>query len=445
MVALCCLFAQPGQAQRMCGQGYLFNKLNAENPVRMQQMREQHEKLIADALANPEAKAKATALSPIPVVFHFVLTTPQYYLLGGDSGIKRRVNSQIAVLNRDYTGTNTDKNLVPSGFLGRFGNAGVTFGLANAGSAYTIAAGVEVKLVSNTARYDVNNSCSFVKHDSLGLPAWDVKKFLNVWITNIWGGSVSNLILGVTVSPSSVYQWSAYPENELGVVLNYGAMGSREFSSQYFYDNIDKGRTLTHEFGHYFELWHIWGDDGGLCPSNGGRDDGITDTPPQADATYCNSGVCPTYPKYDACSPSGDGIMFMNYMDYVDDAAMYMFTAGQVGVMRSQFAVATGPSYSLTQNPGLSKLAVEDVKSSPIAECSLSPNPSNGLVHLMLEKAEGFLGAQVLNMTGQTLAAIAPRAGIKEYDINLSDAPKGFYLVQCRYEGGTVTKKLVLE
>ena len=78
----------------------------------------------------------------------------------------------------------------------------------------------------------------------------------------------------------------------------------------------DLGRTLTHEMGHYLNLDHVWGD--GDCNA----DDGVTDTPNQAEPNY----GCPTLGGTRACSAEA---LHMNYMDYPDDACMYMFTAGQ--------------------------------------------------------------------------------------------------------------------
>jgi hypothetical protein len=53
-------------------------------------------------------------------------------------------------------------------------------------------------------------------------------------------------------------------------------------------------------------------------------DDLVSDTPLQADKNF----GCPTFPKVDACT-GGNGVMYMNYMDYTDDACMYMFSNGQ--------------------------------------------------------------------------------------------------------------------
>ena len=89
---------------------------------------------------------------------------------------------------------------------------------------------------------------------------------------------------------------------------------------------FDLGRTATHEIGHWLNLRHIWGDDGGGC--NG--DDFVADTPNQAGP---NVGK-PTFPRV-SCSNGPNGDMFMNYMDYIDDDSMFMFTTGQVERMQA--------------------------------------------------------------------------------------------------------------
>lgn len=78
----------------------------------------------------------------------------------------------------------------------------------------------------------------------------------------------------------------------------------------------DLGRTLTHEMGHYLNLDHVWGDGG--CNS----DDGVADTPNQAEENY----GCPTLGATKGCTEEA---LHMSFMDYADDACMYMFSAGQ--------------------------------------------------------------------------------------------------------------------
>jgi hypothetical protein len=453
---LLCAQWHPASAQRACGIGYLFDKLNRDDAVVMQELRRQHEQIIANAQANAAySNAKAAASPyPIPVVFHFVLSAAQWNAIGKDSGIKRRVVSQIASLNRDFSGTNLDKSKVPMPWKGLFGIVGLQFGIAKGTSAKTIAPGIEVRVLSSTETYtyDVANSCADVKSAAKGLDSWDNTKYLNVWVTNIAGSGGKGIILGITTPRSFVgYTVSShtYTDAEVGIVVNYGAIGVREYPAQYFYPpTIDRGRTLTHEMGHFFEIWHVWGDDNGKCPGQiGGHDDGIADTPPQADATYCSSsGVCPAFPMYDSCSNTAtNGIMFMNYMDYTDDSAMFMFTSGQCAVVQAQFAQAGGESYTLTQQSGAVYLGIDNAASSMAERLMISPNPAQSALYLHLSTAEGLRGIQIINALGQPIGSIPITSGIKDFRIDLSNAARGFYLVRCTYDDGIATRRLVLE
>jgi hypothetical protein len=96
------------------------------------------------------------------------------------------------------------------------------------------------------------------------------------------------------------------------------------------------GRTTTHEVGHWLNLRHIWGDTMGC-----GGGDRVADTPNAAGPNFGK----PTFPHV-TCNNGPNGDMFVNYMDYVDDAAMFMFTAGQAGRMNATLA---GPRKSFAK------------------------------------------------------------------------------------------------
>jgi hypothetical protein len=85
------------------------------------------------------------------------------------------------------------------------------------------------------------------------------------------------------------------------------------------------GRTATHEVGHWMNLRHIWGD--ATCGN-----DFVGDTPLHNTANY----GCPAAGHKSTCT--GTPVeMTMNYMDYTDDACMYMFSEGQKSRMLSIF------------------------------------------------------------------------------------------------------------
>jgi Pregnancy-associated plasma protein-A len=108
------------------------------------------------------------------------------------------------------------------------------------------------------------------------------------------------------------------------------------------------GRTATHEIGHWLNLRHIWGDDGTGCTG----DDFVADTPNAGGPNYGT----PAFPHI-SCSNGPNGDMFMNYMDYVDDAAMFMFTQGQVDRMQ---AALDGPRSSTGVTGPCGKTLVKD-------------------------------------------------------------------------------------
>ena len=139
-----------------------------------------------------------------------------------------------------------------------------------------------------------------------GIDATDSSNFLNIWVCEIGGG-----ILGYAQFPGGS------PATD-GVVIGTNYFGETVAGGIY-----GKGRTATHEVGHWLNLRHIWGD--GRCR----QDDFVADTP-SSDAPNYN---CPAYPTVNCQSAD----MTMNYMDYVQDDCMYMFSNGQNDRMRALF------------------------------------------------------------------------------------------------------------
>jgi hypothetical protein len=139
------------------------------------------------------------------------------------------------------------------------------------------------------------------------------------------GIAIIILTCGLLPLADNVLGYATFPEDgdpsEQGVVIDFRTLPAGSFSS------YNTGKTLTHETGHYFNLYHIWGDDDGGCSGT----DYIDDTPDQSNSSpSCYSGV-----RTDNCTAGGNGIMYQNYMDYSTDACMVMFTQQQVVRMES--------------------------------------------------------------------------------------------------------------
>lgn len=203
-----------------------------------------------------------------------------------------QINSQIAVLNEDYNDMNPRTNQAPSEFASLVANCDISFTLA----------GVNRK-ISSKSTWGTNDAMKLSSQG--GIDVTDPSTYLNLWVCNIGGG-----ILGYAQFPGGS------PSTD-GVVIGIEYFG--ETSGVY-----GGGRTATHEVGHWLNLRHIWGD--GRCR----QDDFVTDTPSSDRANY----GCPTYPTVHCQSAD----MTMNYMDYVYDDCMYMFTAGQNDRMRAIFS-----------------------------------------------------------------------------------------------------------
>ncbi|MBV7529486.1 M43 family zinc metalloprotease [Chitinophaga sp. sic0106] len=292
------------QAQRKCGTSEVLQQMAAESPVMAARIEAYHTKLLRGQIQQRLKTEAVPAAVTIPVVIHIVLDNPA-------SVTDAQVQSQLAALNLDYTATNTDISKVPGVWQSIIGNMNINFCLAQRTPDGEPTNGI-VRVTSNRT-FDITNGAPDVKYgDTGGSDAWDTRKYLNIWVTRLASG-----YLGVAAPVGSGFQ----PEQE-GVVIAYNAFGTIGNISPTY----NKGRTVTHEIGHYFGLKHIWGDDNGDCSD----DDDITDTPLQGTSSF----GCFTFPRTDRCTPAAPGIMFMNYMDYSDDACMQLFTAGQVTRMR---------------------------------------------------------------------------------------------------------------
>ncbi len=295
-----------GKAPEKCASMTALELKFAREPqlkVKFEQARIQFKKTVKDRALRSAADSSGgnrTTYS-IPIVFHIVLTNP-------DVVTDKQIQAQLDTLNKDFSGSNGDSTKIPSFFKPLFGKSGIQFCLAQQTPDAQVTSGIE-RIKTTKTLFDAQSED--VKHASRGgADSWDNTAYYNVWITSLSGG-----ILGYATFPEM-----SVPE-EQGVEIDYRSLPGGSLTA------YNGGKTLTHETGHYFNLFHVWGDDGGACT---GSDD-VDDTPNQADATNtCYSGI-----KTDACTPDGNGIMYENYMDYSFDPCLVMFTTDQVERMES--------------------------------------------------------------------------------------------------------------
>ena len=212
-----------------------------------------------------------------------------------------QIDSQIKTLNKDFRATNADKTKTPAAWLGLVTDSCIQFKLAKVTR-------------TRTTKASFTHDDLVKKASTGGVAAFNPKTHLNIWVCAMSGG-----LLGYAQFPGG-------PVATDGVVVNYRAFGTTGTAQAPF----DKGRTATHEIGHYLNLRHIWGDTADCSGS-----DNVADTPNCAGP---NTGM-PTFPVV-TCNNGPNGDMFVNYMDYTDDAGMFMFTTQQVLRMRTSLETA---------------------------------------------------------------------------------------------------------
>jgi hypothetical protein len=255
-------------------------------------------------VARGNFKVTPSGIVQIPVVVNVI------YRNESENISLAQIQSQIDVLNEDFNAANSDISQTPAVFSGQIGNFGIQFALAGV-----------VRKYSNKRSWGLNDSMKSSRQG--GIDPTNPTENLNIWIVNQLSQG-KNVYLGYAQFPGG------NPATD-GVVIGHNFFGRTGVVTAPY----NRGRTATHEVGHWLNLRHIWGD--ATCGN-----DFVSDTP--LHNTY-NFG-CPSYPHYSTCT-GAPVEMTMNYMDYTDDPCMFMFTEGQkqrslalfaAGGARSSFA-----------------------------------------------------------------------------------------------------------
>ncbi len=301
------------QGQRCATMEYFEKQKNEDAALENRMLNIESE--IQDYIANNSAN-KTQVTSTIPVVFHIL-----YNVNNSSQNISTaRILDQLVALNEDFSATNADISNVPAAFQGVIGNAGIAFCLAQQDPSGNPTDGI-IRKSTSVSSFNTNDAIKFDAQG--GSNAWPRNQYLNIWVSNLSGN-----LLGYAQFPGG-------PASTDGVVVLNASIGGPNFPGTI--SNYAIGRTATHEVGHWLNLRHIWGD------SNCGNDL-VSDTPTQQTS---NSG-CPSFPHV-TCSNGPNGDMFMNYMDYVYDGCMVMFSAGQATRMNASLNTTR---ISLLSSPG---------------------------------------------------------------------------------------------
>jgi hypothetical protein len=272
--------------------------------------------------------APRTTLIRVPVVVHVIYNKDQ------DNISDDQIRSQIAVLNNDYQNIGQDPSRIPVLFRAVIGNPLLKFELAAFGPDGKPTTGIVRQKSDTTVFYADGPKGDGIKFAKTGGDApWPADRYLNIWICNSLEQDNQD-VLGYSSFPGD-------PKNRDGVVIVNHAFGTTGTAITPF----NKGRTATHEIGHWLNLFHIWGDDE-KGPDVCAGSDQVDDTPNQGVQNY----GCPGFPHPSCKNDDKGGDMFMNYLDYTDDSCMQMFTMGQVSRIEATLA---GYRSGIPQSPGL--------------------------------------------------------------------------------------------
>jgi hypothetical protein len=332
----------PSPGPRTCA----TEQANALQQVQLQKLVPGYKPTVTTA-ARPTTALRTTAITyTLPVIVHVVHNGEA---VGVGSNISQaQVQSQLDVLNEDYRNRNADGTLVPPAFQPLRGDMQVQFVLAAIDPSGNPLVEPGIDRVNRTTKgwsappYAPKGSLTYLEGTIKPGSYWDPNRYLNIWVVDLGGD-----VLGYAQFPDNTAGLGGLTglggsaETD-GVVIRYSAFGRVGTLAPPY----NKGRTLTHELGHWFGLRHIWGDDERASDTCSGSDY-ADDTPNQAVQNY----NCPSYPHI-SCSNGPAGDMFMNYMDYVDDACMQLFSASQKDRLQAVMAANT---------PRRSQLATSDV------------------------------------------------------------------------------------
>jgi hypothetical protein len=347
----------------------------------------------------------------IPVVIHVLYNTAEQNISN------EQIQSQLDALNLDFRKQNYNAKNIPPAFAALAGDARINFTLARTDPQGRPTTGV-IRKSTSLEFFTANDEMKF--SGSKGDNAWDGKSYLNIWVCNLFGRSLGYASLpGTDVSKD-------------GIVVQYTAFGTTGTAEAPF----NKGRTLTHEAGHWLGLMHIWGDDN--C-----GDDKIGDTPPQQ--SYHNG--CPSFPQMSACSVNSNGDMFMNFMDFTNDDCMSMFTIGQKNKMRSLFAKGNARNGILnsagSKEPTGDAAPVVTDTTRAIPEITFYPNPAKDKITFINKSGEAMDGEKVhiYNMSGREV--LVTEFTSENPSVTVNKLSPGIYIIKIGTGKSTTNLKLV--
>lgn len=418
LIVVLCLttFAMNAQAAhpRKCATMKLLDAKIKNDPSEKQRI-EQAEIRTQKWIATHKNFKSNRSITTIPVVVHVVYNTTT------ENISTAQIQSQIDVLNDDFRLMNSDSLPDTHPFWQFATDSQIEFCLAQRDPSGNSTTGITRTYTDSTSGFMGNGSEKFTATG--GINNWDPTHYLNIWVVDL---TPSGGTLGYATFPADL----APTPNEDGVVIHYQAFGNIGTAGTGTFTVNDGGRTATHEVGHWLNLHHIWGD--AVC-----GDDLVADTEPAEN----NNFGCPSFPHNpsNTCGGSADGEMYMNYMDYVDDNCMNMFTIGQASRMDASL---NGDRAGLLTSNGCMAVGIDELSFENNFE--IFPNPSNGTLIINSQKTiTENINLFVYNIIGSKIAQVE---NIKSfpYKLDLDNLTNGVYYLQINSGSKTLTKEIFI-
>ncbi|HAS47123.1 MAG TPA: hypothetical protein DCS93_41960 [Microscillaceae bacterium] len=372
----------------------------------------------------------------IPVVVHVVHSGDE---LGRGSNISyEQVLSQMIVLNQDFRRTNPDTTGTPSVFASIAADTKILFKLAVLDTTGQLLKEQGVHRYVDASR----ETWSMSEIETVLKPAtiWDPNKYLNIWVVPFSNSNTLGYaqfpeqsgLQGITIDPNT-----DKPETD-GVVINNKFFGSNFTSVGAGFSlaaNFDRGRTATHEVGHWLGLRHIWGDGG--C----GQDDFCDDTP-AAGRDNDGLGDC-SFPGPNSCTGDPFDDMFQNYMDYTNDICMNLFTNDQKARMRTVLENSPRRKEVIAN----ANVVLSTNQSQVLANTTrLFPNPGGSNSQLQINnELQGKIIVTITDLRGVILQkSTTTKLNTQlQLDLPIQNLPKGVYVVNVQMKQGNISKRLI--
>lgn len=410
LIATSLLYAARSQNADRCGSHEAVKQQMAIDPAYAKKVEELLKNKGNYSRSNQKGRPPQGSIT-IPVVVHILYNSAEQNISDA------QVQSQIDVLNEDFTATNSDYNNYDAGYRSVKGDMDIQFCLVQV-----------IHKQTNHKSFGFNDNMKYEKKG--GSDAIDPMHILNIWVCDL-----GNKLLGFAYYPGIT------PE-KFGVVCHTNAFGRGE---QYnLFADYDLGRTTTHEVGHCFGLVHIWGDR--TCGT-----DEVEDTPLHNEPNF----GCPGEGHLSTCT--GTPLeMWMNYMDYTDDRCMYFFSDGQAS--RANFFIDSDPQLnSITSsvcgttrgvNNGITSVSNSGLNSSRTIltnDLNIYPTITTGQLNLSISKISSEKG--VINIYSQTGSLMMKKqiAGKTVEQIDVSSLVNGIYFLEWSQGAIRQTRKFVVQ